>query len=150
MRTFVAKTTVNFPDFELYVRIGDLLVFDPTKANNLTVYRGGSIVKTIKTTSIAIAAMLKVKMLEEVINKLAPPAPKPAPAAPKKPAEAPKAPKPPKAESKKEAPKKEPVINTKVPVLDAPEIKTTVPVLDAAETIETKVPVLDPPLTEEK
>jgi ribosomal protein L12E/L44/L45/RPP1/RPP2 len=114
MRTFVAKTTVNFPDFELYVRIGDMLVFDPSNANNLTVYRGGSIVKTIKATPISIAAMLKVKMLEEIVHKIAPPAPKPAPIAPKKPAEASKPPKAVKAEVKKETFKKEEMITLRV------------------------------------
>ena len=103
MRTFVAKTTVNFPDLELYVRMGDLLVYDATNQNNLTIYRGGSIVKTIKTTPIAIAAMTKTKMLEEVVSKPAPASKVAASAAPK-PAAAPKAAPKPKVEPK---PKKE-------------------------------------------
>jgi hypothetical protein len=85
-RSFVAKTTVNFPDFELYVRMGDILVYNAANDNSLTVYRGGSIVKTIKTSPISIAALLRTKMIEEVVA----PAPKPAATAPKKPAPAPK------------------------------------------------------------
>ena len=107
MRTFVAKTTVNFPDLELYVRMGDLLVYDATNQNNLTIYRGGSIVKTIKTTPIAIAAMTKTKMLEEVVSKPAPASKvtgsaSPKPAAAPKPVVKPKVePKPKKAEEPK-------------------------------------------------
>lgn len=93
-RSFVAKTTVNFPDWELYVRMGDILVFNAANDNSLTVYRGGSIVKTIKTTPISIAAMLKTKMIEESA-----PTPKPVSPAPSKPVAVPK----PIAKSKSEA-----------------------------------------------
>jgi hypothetical protein len=104
-RSYVAKTTVNFPDFELYVRLGDILVYDAAHGNTLTVYRGGSIVKSIKTTPLSVAAMVKTKMLEETTNKA--PASKQANAAPQKPAAAPK-PKPqPKVESKPKSVEKE-------------------------------------------
>jgi hypothetical protein len=69
-RSFVARTTVNFPDWELYVRVGDILVYNATNENSLIVYRGGAIIKTIRTTPISIAAMLKTKMIEEVLPKL--------------------------------------------------------------------------------
>lgn len=109
-RSYVAKTTVNFPDFELYVRLGDILVYDSAHGNSLTVYRNGAIVKTIKTSPLSVAAMCKTKMLEEISTKPAPkatPAAKPAPPAPKKPVEAPK-PKPqPKVESKKKVVEKD-------------------------------------------
>lgn len=90
-RSYVAKKTVNFPDYELYVRLGDILVYDASHGNTLTVYRSGSIVKSIKTSPLSIAAMCKTKMLEEIVAKAAAPAPKPTNAAPKKPAEASKA-----------------------------------------------------------
>ena len=92
-RSYVAKKTVNFPDYELYVRLGDILVYDASHGNTLTVYRSGSIVKSIKTSSLSIAAMCKTKMLEEIIARPAAPAPKPVKAAPPKPVEASK-PKP--------------------------------------------------------
>ena len=78
--------------------MGDILVYNAANDNSLTIYRSGSIVKTIRTSPIAIAAMLKTKMIEEV----AAPAPKPAAPAPKKPAAAPKpkAPAPVKLEKK--------------------------------------------------
>jgi hypothetical protein len=108
-RTYVAKTTVNFPDFELYVRMGDILVYDAANSNSLTVYRGGSIIKTIKTTPLGIAALVKTKMLEEIATKPAsvvkvkpvPPVPVPAPPSP---SPAPKAHSKPKAASKVSAP----------------------------------------------
>jgi hypothetical protein len=65
-KNYVAKTTVNFPDFELYVRIGDVLVYNAANGNNLTIYRGGNLVKTIKTSPISLAAMVKTKLLVEV------------------------------------------------------------------------------------
>jgi len=65
-RSFVAKTTVNFPDHELYVRVGDTLVYNAANDNSLTVYRAGAIIKTIKTTPISIAAMTKTKMIVEM------------------------------------------------------------------------------------
>jgi outer membrane biosynthesis protein TonB len=101
-RSFVAKTTVNFPDFELYVRMGDILVFNAANDNSLTIYRGGAIVKTIRTTPISIAVLLKTKMIEETVAL----APKPVRPAPPKPAAAPKpAPKPKAPPKPKPAPK---------------------------------------------
>ena len=93
-RSFVAKTTVNFPDFNLYVRMGDILVYNAANDNSLTVYRSGAIIKTIRATSISVAAMIKTKMIEEVVAPAPkviakkPPVPSPAP----KPAPKPKAP----------------------------------------------------------
>lgn len=90
-RSFVAKTTVNFPDHELYVRVGDTLVYNAANDNSLTVYRAGAIIKTIKTTPISIAAMLKTKMILETGTTASkpsvktPPVPSPAPKATPKP-----------------------------------------------------------------
>jgi len=94
-RSFVAKSTVNFPDFELYVRIGDILVYNAANDNSLTIYRGGAIVKTIKTTPISIAVLLKTKMVVEMAQAskptvVAPPKPSPAPKVAVKPKSVPK------------------------------------------------------------
>jgi hypothetical protein len=67
-RSFVAKNTINFPGFDLYVRVGDVLVYNSTNDNCLTVYRGGAIVRTIRATPISIAAMTKTKMIEESVT----------------------------------------------------------------------------------
>ena len=66
MRSYVAKTVINFLDFEFYIRPGDLLVHDTANHNRLTVYRNGQIVKVIKQGSLGIAAFLKNKFIEEV------------------------------------------------------------------------------------
>ena len=79
-RSFVAKTTVNFPDHELYVRVGDTLVYNAANDNSLTVYRAGAIIKTIKTTPISIAAMTKTKMIVEMGTTVSKPAVKTPPA----------------------------------------------------------------------
>lgn len=134
-RSFVAKTTVNFPDFELYVRMGDILVFNAANENSLTVYRGGAIVKTIRTTPISIAVLLKTKMIEETVAL----APKPVRPAPPKPAAAPKPAPKPKAPPKDTPPPKskessvksvnmrnnkgENVLPNNIPAIDNPEVQ---------------------------
>lgn len=66
IKSYVAKTTINFVDFEFYVRPGDLLVHDTSNHNRLTVYRNGQIVKVVKQEPLGIVAFLKNKFLEEV------------------------------------------------------------------------------------
>lgn len=79
--------------------MGDILVYNAANENSLTVYRGGAIVKTIRTTPISIAVLLKTKMIEEAVAV----PPKPVSPAPQKPAAAPK----PVAKSKVELKKKD-------------------------------------------
>ena len=127
-RSFVAKSTVNFPDFELYVRVGDILVYNAANDNSLTIYRNGAIVKTIRTTPISIAAMLKTKMIAEVTA----PAPKPVAAAPPAPAPAPKPVVKPKSTPKPKAVKSvnmrdskgEQVLPSGIPAIDNPAVET--------------------------
>jgi len=119
-RSFVAKSTVNFPDFELYVRIGDILVYNAVNDNSLTIYRGGAIVKTIRTTPISIAVLLKTKMVVE----MAAPASKPVVATPPALSPAPKATVKPKSTS---APKAKLVPKTLIVDPATIENKVTLP-----------------------
>lgn len=64
-KSYVAKTTINFVDFEFYVRPGDVLVHDTANHNRLTVYRNGQIVKVLKQEPLGIAAFLKNKFIVE-------------------------------------------------------------------------------------
>lgn len=73
-KSFVAKTTINFVDFEFYVRPGDLLVHDTSNHNRLTVYRNGQIVKVVKQEPLGIVAFLKNKFIEEVSDTAPAPA----------------------------------------------------------------------------
>lgn len=92
-KSYVAKTTINFVDFEFYVRSGDLLVHDTANQNRLTVYRNGQIVKVVKQDPIGIVAFLKNKFIEEVnppaaVKPVAAPVAKVEPVAPPAPVEA--------------------------------------------------------------
>lgn len=71
-KSYIAKTTINFVDFEFYVRSGDLLVHDTANQNRLTVYRNGQIVKVVKQDPIGIVAFLKNKYIEEVVPVVTP------------------------------------------------------------------------------
>jgi hypothetical protein len=84
-KSYVAKHTINFVNFEFYIRPGDLLVHDPANQNRLTVYRNGQIVKVVKQNPLGVVAMLKSKFIEEVTT------PSPTPVAAPIPVEAPKA-----------------------------------------------------------
>lgn len=86
-KSYFAKTTINFVDFEFYVRPGDLLVHDPANQNRLTVYRNGQIVKVVKQDPLGIVAFLKNRFIEEVV---APPAPPPVEVKPEPTVEQPK------------------------------------------------------------
>jgi hypothetical protein len=66
MQSYIAKTTINFVDFEFYVRPGDLLVHDSANHNRMTVYRNGQIIKVVKQGPLAMVAFLKNKFIEEV------------------------------------------------------------------------------------
>jgi hypothetical protein len=66
-RSYVAKTTINFVDFEFYIRPGDLLVHDTANHNRLTIYRNGQIAKVGKLGSLGIVAFIKNLFIEEVI-----------------------------------------------------------------------------------
>jgi hypothetical protein len=68
IKSYVAKTTINFIDFEFYVRPGDMLVHDTANHNRLTVYRNGQIVKIVKQEPLGIVAFIKNKFIEEVLT----------------------------------------------------------------------------------
>lgn len=89
--------------------MGDILVYNAANDNSLTVYRSGAIIKTIRATSISIAAMIKTKMIEEVV----PPAPKVTTPKPPVPSPAPKPVPKPKAPPKPPVPKKVVVLKNK-------------------------------------
>lgn len=72
IKSYVARTTINFIDFEFYVRPGDLLVHDTANHNRLTVYRNGQIVKVVKQEPLGIVAFLKNKFIEAVVAATAP------------------------------------------------------------------------------
>lgn len=65
-KSYVVKSTINYVDFNFYVRPGDLLVHDTANHNRLTVYRNGQIVKVVRQEPIGITAFLKSKFIEEV------------------------------------------------------------------------------------
>jgi hypothetical protein len=65
-RSYISSTTINFIDFNFYVRPGDLLVHDTVNHNRLTVYRNGQIVKVVRQDPIGIVAFLKNKFITEV------------------------------------------------------------------------------------
>lgn len=102
MKSYVAKTTINFVDFEFYIRPGDLLVHDSANHNRLTVYRNGQIVKVVKQNPLGVAAFLKNKFIEEVTASTAVPAPVMVPKARPAPTGAPVSP----VESKKSKPER--------------------------------------------
>ena len=79
MKSYVAKSTINFVDFEFYIRPGDLLVHDTANHNRMTVYRNGQIVKVVKQGPLGIVALLKNNFIEEVVAPPAVPIPPPAP-----------------------------------------------------------------------
>ncbi len=82
-RSFLVKSSVNFADFGFFVKVGDILVHDPSNNNKLTVYRNGTVIRDVKQTSLGLAAMVKNSFIVEVTGQ--PPVPKTAPKAPQKP-----------------------------------------------------------------
>jgi len=63
----------------IYLEKGDILVYDAAaKANNLTVYRGGDLVKTVTHSPVGISALVRAGTLQELNTTSAPPTPKPA------------------------------------------------------------------------
>lgn len=66
-RSYLAKSPINFVQFSFRVNAGDILVHDTTN-QRLTVYRGGEIVKTMKQSSLGMAALLKDRFAEEVVE----------------------------------------------------------------------------------
>lgn len=89
-RSFLVKSSVNFADFGFFVKVGDILVHDPSNNNKLTVYRNGTVIRDVKQTSLGLAAMVKNSFIVEVTGQ--PPVPKTAPKAPQKPIKAAPAP----------------------------------------------------------
>src|SRR5208337_2331628 len=67
MKSYVAKSPINFVQFSFRVNAGDILVHD-TVNQKLTVYRNGEIVKTMKQSSLGMAALLKDHFAEEVVE----------------------------------------------------------------------------------
>lgn len=71
--SYVARTQINITFAKFYVAKGDLLVFDPARPkDNLSVFRGGKLVKTLTHTPGGLASMTKTRMIELVRN---PPSP---------------------------------------------------------------------------
>jgi outer membrane biosynthesis protein TonB len=107
-KSYLVKSPVNFADFGFFVKVGDILVHNPSHANQLTVYRNGEAVRTVQQTTLGIAAFIKTGMIVEVTQQAKKPPVKPV--EPAKPAPKPKLePKPePKKEAPKPAPKPEP------------------------------------------
>lgn len=70
-RSFVAKTTIHYVDYEFYVRPGDVLVHDTANQNRMTIYRNGEIAKVVKQEPIGVAAFLKNKFIEEIVEQTA-------------------------------------------------------------------------------
>lgn len=66
-RSYVAKSPINFVQFNFRVNAGDILVHDTTN-QRLTVYRNGEIVKTLKQSSLGMSALLKDHFAEEVVE----------------------------------------------------------------------------------
>jgi hypothetical protein len=89
-RSYLVKSSVNFADFGFFVKVGDILVHDPSNNNKLTVYRNGTVIRDVKQTSLGLAAMVKNSFIVEVTGQA--PAPKTAPKAPQKPIKAAPAP----------------------------------------------------------
>src|SRR5208282_465027 len=71
MKSYVAKSPINFVQFSFRVNAGDILVHD-TVNQKLTVYRNGQIVKTLKQSSLGMSALLKDHSAEEVVTKPSP------------------------------------------------------------------------------
>ncbi|GEM_PF-4889179 len=66
-KSYVAKSPINFVQFNFRVNAGDILVHDTTN-QRLTVYRNGEIVKTMKQSSLGMSALLKDHFAEEVVE----------------------------------------------------------------------------------
>ena len=84
MKSYIARTTINFVEFEFYIRAGDLLVHDTANQNRLTVYRNGQIAKVVKQSPLGISAFLKNKFIEEIPAEVLVVEPKPIERKPKK------------------------------------------------------------------
>lgn len=113
-KSYLVKSPVNFADFGFFVKVGDILVHNPSHANQLTVYRNGEAVRTVQQTTLGIAAFIKTGMIVEVTQQ-----PKKAPVKPVEPAKPLPKPKPePKKEAPKPAPKPEPKPEPKKEVED--------------------------------
>jgi hypothetical protein len=78
-RSYLVKSPVHFADFGFFVKVGDILVHNPSNANKLTVYRNGEVVKDVQQTALGLAAMVKNGVIEEVHQS---PVPKSIPKAP--------------------------------------------------------------------
>ena len=136
-KSYFAKTTINFVDFEFYVRPGDVLVHD-TANHRLTVQRNGQIVKIVKQGPLAIGAFLKNKFIEEDTSKAAPPVAEVHKATPVqvKPSEA--APEPVKATSPAPT-KRDKMVPKEVLISDSPRLMEALG-LNNKETSEEPVP----------
>src|SRR5208282_4780901 len=75
MKSYVAKSPINFVQFSFRVNAGDILVHD-TVNQKLTVYRNGQIVKTLKQSSLGMSALLKDHSAEEIGEARPKPKPK--------------------------------------------------------------------------
>ena len=70
-KSYIAKSPINFVEFNFRVNAGDILVHE-LAGHRLTVYRAGEIVKTLKQTSLGIAALVKNHFIVEQITVVAP------------------------------------------------------------------------------
>ncbi len=74
-KSYIAKSPINFVEFNFRVNAGDILVHE-LASHRLTVYRAGEIVKTLQQTSLGIAVLVKNSFISEMVA----PAPQPTPA----------------------------------------------------------------------
>jgi len=72
-KSYIAKSPINFVEFNFRVNSGDVLVHE-LASHRLTVYRAGEIVKTLQQTSLGMAALIKNGFIYEQTIP-APPAP---------------------------------------------------------------------------
>ena len=125
-KSYVSRTTINFVDFEFYIRPGDLLVHDSANHNRLTVYRSGQIVKVVKQTPLGVAAFLKNQFIEEVTTPLVAVSPSvKVSKAPPTPIEAPVPPVEPKKQVLEPLPESKAELKVEEKTDDTPLVKTT-------------------------
>ena len=64
-KSYIAKSPINFVEFNFRVNAGDILVHE-LAGHRLTVYRAGEIVKTLQQTSLGIAVLVKNSFISEM------------------------------------------------------------------------------------
>ena len=85
-RQYLITRDIKFPDQKQYAKPGDLIMFNDT-SSSLTIYRGSSIVGTVRFSSSGLQEFIRLGWITDVVE--APPSPK-KPATPSTPVEEPK------------------------------------------------------------